>query len=174
MLLTLDKNVEKRHTQRRCPWQACSWRQVLSPKRGKWLRLPPSAAFGRGGKDRKAQSQALGKKEFRFVQIQPIPMSVLRDPQRLRTTPHQPIHYPAFPGEACFQLYPSQHPSWEHSPTSPIATNSCDSESYFQGNQKKKFQHQGKFQPQSSVAPEAQAPGCSSGLHPQGTDASRT
>lgn len=77
-----------------------------------------------------------------------------------------PTPHTVFPGEACLPLYPSQHPFREHSPTSPIATNSCDSESYFQGNQERKKKNPSirvNFNHRAMVA-EAQLPGCSSGL----------
>ena len=99
------------------------------------------SCLGRGGEDRKVQKQGFSEENvliwFRFNPSSRPSSEIPRD-HWPSLTPHQPRHCSVLPGEACLPLYPSRHPSRERSSTSPIATNSCDSESYFQGNRKKK------------------------------------
>lgn len=152
VLLTLDKNVEKGTHSTGAPGRPVAGDTYLAQNRENGCGSV-SCLWERW------QGQESTKPGFREERVPVCPDSThpyvcpQRSPETTGlSTPHQPIHYPVFPGEACLPLCPSQHPSREHSPTSPIATNSCDSESYFQGNQKKKkkSQHQGKFQPQSN------------------------
>lgn len=112
-----------------------------------------SAAFGSVGKDRKAQSRALGKKEFPFVQIQPILMSVLRDPQRLRASPHHTSLYTTqfSLGKPVCHSAPPNTPPGNILPPPPLPqTAAIQRVISKETKKKKKSQHQGKFQPQSN------------------------
>lgn len=114
----------------------------------------PPAAFGRGSKEGKAQSQALGKKEFLFVQIQPILVSVLRDPQSLRASPHHTSLYTtqfSLGKPVCCCSTPPNTPPGNILPPPPLPqTAAIQRVISKETKKKKKSQHQGKFQRQSS------------------------